>query len=148
MTDIPTTEASGNTPSLETLHSHPTLTIKRVCRKANPFFIIDMKSSYLCSETSVSRRMLSKKNNVKPRALLVGTSFWCFTVWFKYVLMKGSLESRMLTVERVTPEMWDRIYRTEISHLMERNYFSGAILFLWLVYLSWKWVRVFRPASV
>lgn len=78
------------------------------------------------------------------RAPLLGTSFWVFTVWLKYVLMKSSLGLRMLTVERVSPEKCDLIYREEISRLIERNYLTGAILALWLVYLVWRWVRVFR----
>jgi hypothetical protein len=92
--------------------------------------------------------MRPKTNSFKAKALLVGTLFWCFIVWLKYVLMKSALESRLLTVERVSPEKWDLIYREEINHLIERNYLSGAILFLWLVYLLWRWIRVFRHASV
>jgi len=52
----------------------------------------------------------------------------------------------MLTVESVS--MRNSIYREEINYLIERNYLSGAILFLWLVYLLWRWIRVFRRASV
>ena len=91
--------------------------------------------------------MRSKKNSFKARTLLIGTTFWGFAVWLKYVLMKGSLDSRMLTVERVSPEEWDRIYQTEISYLIERNYLTGAILVLWLAYLVWKRVRAFRQVS-
>jgi hypothetical protein len=91
--------------------------------------------------------MRSKENSTKGGTPLLGTSLWGFTVWLKYVLMKSALESRLLTVERVTLEEWDRIYRTEINHLIERNYLSGAILLLWLLYLLWRWISVFRHAS-
>jgi len=50
----------------------------------------------------------------------------------------------MFTVERVSPEMEDLIYRTEFNSWLHRNYLSGAILVLWLVYLLWRWVRAFR----
>lgn len=91
--------------------------------------------------------MQSMKNSAKRtfRAPLLGTSFFGLTVWVKYALMKSALESRMLTVESVS--MRDQIYREEISHLIERNYLSGAILVLWLLYLLWRWIRVFRHAS-
>lgn len=91
--------------------------------------------------------MLSNKNRAKAKAPLLGTSFFGLTVWVKYALMKSALESRLLTVERVSPEKWDQIYREEISHLIERNYLSGAILVLWLLYLLWRWIRVLRHAS-
>lgn len=61
--------------------------------------------------------------------------------------MKSALESRLLTVERVSPEKWDLIYREEIKHLIELNYLSGAVLVLWLLYLLWRWVRVFHHAA-
>lgn len=50
----------------------------------------------------------------------------------------------MLMVEKVSPEKWNLIYREEINYLIERNYLTGAILVLWLVYLVWRWVRFFR----
>ena len=81
------------------------------------------------------------------RTPLLGTLFFGGAVWLKYVLMKSALESRLLTVERVSPEKWVLIYREEINHLIERNYLSGVILVLWFVYLLWRWVRTFRHAS-
>jgi hypothetical protein len=90
--------------------------------------------------------MQPKKKSFKLGALLVGTSFWGIIVLLKYVLMKSALESRLLTVERVSPEKWELIYREEINHLIERNYLSGAILFIWLLYLLWRWIRFLRHA--
>jgi hypothetical protein len=92
--------------------------------------------------------MQPKKNSLngssRSRAPLLGTLSWGFTIWIQYVLMKSSLESRMLTVEKVSPEELDLIYQREIDFWIHRNYLTGAILGLWLVYLMWRWVRFFR----
>lgn len=99
--------------------------------------------------------MPSEKNSAKKTyrfcsfiagAPLLSTSFWGFAIWLKYVLIMKTLESRMLTVERVSPEKWDQIYRTEINFLIQRNYFTGAIFVLWLAYLVWRWRRAFRES--
>jgi hypothetical protein len=97
--------------------------------------------------------MPPKKNSAKRTsrfcsfiagAPLLNTLFLGFAIWIKYVLIMKTLESRMLTVERVSPEKWDLIYRTEINFLIQRNYYTGAILVLWFAYLVWKWRRAFR----
>jgi hypothetical protein len=54
----------------------------------------------------------------------------------------------MATMERVSPAKWELIYRTEINFWIQRNYLSGAILVLWLVYLLWRWVRALRRAPL
>ncbi len=79
---------------------------------------------------------------------LLGTLCWGFAIWFEYVSMKSSVESRMATMERVSPAKWELIYRTEINFWIQRNYLSGAILVLWLVYLLWRWVRALRRAPL
>jgi hypothetical protein len=52
----------------------------------------------------------------------------------------------MATVERVSPETWDMNYRMNLSDLIERSYYDGAILVLWFAYLVWRWVRAFRES--
>jgi hypothetical protein len=63
--------------------------------------------------------MQPKKNSLngssKARAPLLGTLSWGFTIWIQYVLMKSSLESRMLTVETVSPDGLDLIYQKKIN---------------------------------
>ena len=93
-----------------------------------------------------STRRISRFSAFKTSAPLLGTAFWCFAIWFEYISMKSSLRARMFTVERVSPEMEDLIYRTEFNFWLHRNYLSGAILVLWLVYLLWRWIRVLRHA--
>lgn len=97
--------------------------------------------------------MLSKKNSSGrnsgffafiARFPLLGTSVWGIAVWFEYASMKSSVESRMATVERISPEKWDLIYRTQINIWLHRNYLTGAILILWLVYLLWRWSVAFQ----
>jgi hypothetical protein len=61
--------------------------------------------------------------------------------------MKSVVESRMATMERVSPAKWDLIYRTEVNIWIHRNYLTGAILVFWLVYLIWRWVRAFRGGA-
>lgn len=91
-----------------------------------------------------STNMTSTLYTFIVRAPLLGTAFLGVVIWLKYVLVKSSLEARMATVERVSQEKWDQIYRMEITNVIERNSFTGAILILWFVYLVWRWIRAFR----
>ncbi len=88
------------------------------------------------------------KNSARKtsKAPLLGTAFWGFAVWFEYISMKSSVESRMDTIERISPEKWDLIYRWQINYWIEHHYATGAILVLWLAYLVWIWIRAFRQA--
>lgn len=88
--------------------------------------------------------MQSRKNSTKGGAPLLGTSLWGFTVWFKYLSIKGAVKSVMATTERMSPEDWDRIQQFHIDMELRRSYLAGAFLAIWLIYLIWRWVRFFR----
>ena len=88
--------------------------------------------------------MLTKNKRDKAKIPLIGTLLWGFAIWLKYALMMSALSSRMLTVERIPQEEYEKIYRTEINYLIEHNYLSGAILLLWLVYLLFRWLNFLR----